>query len=1086
MILDRTWNKKEQKLTISYIDKLGNRQFYQKYIHHIKSYEYDENGEFETWNGKRCNKVFKDTLVYDPNEFDILEFMYELPKDLNEVMHAQNFPKLYFFDIETEVSDEFPDPEKAEQKVTAISLVGPKLDCIVYGLHNLTSEQQQLFKNRYLNWINENEFAKKILGDHTPKVLYQYFPSEEKILEHFFTIIIPKVACLAGWNSYNFDYRYLVNRCIKLFGRNVTYNMIRKASPTGEIKQISWEELDGTKVRVPGPCHSIILDYMEIVKQYDYILRPYESYSLDWVGNAAVKAHKIKYEGSLQQLYERDPEWYYFYNAVDSLITALIHYKLKAIESPCAVSSITLVPLQAAFGQVALGTANVFEDFYEHGLKVVWDYDAIERVKIPYEGAFCGAVPGRYEFCVCDDFASLYPSQVRTCNLSFENFVRNMVGPDSFGRYTEIGWSEAELEEKRKDPNYFVTVMGNVYKNDKDYAFRRVQAKLKANRDKYKYTGQRIDSQLLVEIDNIINNTGKHTDVSQDVLDVLKDKFNKSLDDIRTMDKDSLIKFREEVEDLKHEYSLLELACKLSGNGLYGCCANRFFYFYNNALAGDITGECRHLTKTMWNNLENFFHETIWQRKDLWKQFDFELDESKHDWYRGTTVSCYSDTDSVNENTKLRLKVDDNTFTTTISKLYEMAYNSYGLFTKTEHGHEIVEYPGVSILNHVNTDVEYVPIKYIIRHKVSKSQYKITLYTGESVKVTGDHSCIVFDHGKQLEISAKDIKAGDIMYSVDNQFQLVASVEQIEDFDNEYVYDIEVNDGTHTFIANDILVHNSVYTTYGNLFKCMTPEYQQKYADKKAKVDWILKFNKEFLDGQNNQWCRDIYEPRHGKNVHEFELETVCYSQIVLKKKKYLKGYAFVKGKFFDKPKVSGTGIEIIKSTTPKLCREILTDLMNSLMFEYKEENKHDYILMFNDKLAQYRKQFYKAPVEDISQSVGVGAYKKYVEEDEKDLILGKACPVSVQAVARFNYLAHKNGEDNKKFYSGKIKYYNILVGQKVCYFGYPAGEHPSWAPPIDKQTQWLKTVIDPINRFLDVMNIPKVNAGTAQQLTLF
>ena len=43
MILDRTWNKKEQKLVISYIDKEGNRHFYQKYFHHFKTYEYDEN-----------------------------------------------------------------------------------------------------------------------------------------------------------------------------------------------------------------------------------------------------------------------------------------------------------------------------------------------------------------------------------------------------------------------------------------------------------------------------------------------------------------------------------------------------------------------------------------------------------------------------------------------------------------------------------------------------------------------------------------------------------------------------------------------------------------------------------------------------------------------------------------------------------------------------------------------------------------------------------------------------------------------------------------------------------------------------------
>ena len=30
-------------------------------------------------------------------------------------------------------------------------------------------------------------------------------------------------------------------------------------------------------------------------------------------------------------------------------------------------------------------------------------------------------------------------------------------------------------------------------------------------------------------------------------------------------------------------------------------------------------------------------------------------------------------------------------------------------------------------------------------------------------------------------------------------------------FEDEYVYDIEMDDPTHTFIANDILVHNSLY-----------------------------------------------------------------------------------------------------------------------------------------------------------------------------------------------------------------------------------------------------------------------------------
>ena len=43
-----------------------------------------------------------------------------------------------------------------------------------------------------------------------------------------------------------------------------------------------------------------------------------------------------------------------------------------------------------------------------------------------------------------------------------------------------------------------------MYKNDKEYAFKRMQKPTLANRDIYKYTGQRIESQLLTEIDRLI------------------------------------------------------------------------------------------------------------------------------------------------------------------------------------------------------------------------------------------------------------------------------------------------------------------------------------------------------------------------------------------------------------------------------------------------------------------------------------------------------------------------------------------------------------------------------------------------------
>ena len=116
--------------------------------------------------------------------------------------------------------------------------------------------------------------------------------------------------------------------------------------------------------------------------------------------------------------------------------------------------------------------------------------------------------------------------------------------------------------------------------------------------------------------------------------------------------------------------------------------------------------------------------------------------------------------------------------------------------------------------------------------------------------------------------------------------------------------------------------------------------------------------------------------------------------------------------------------------------------------------------------------------------------YNKYVIDDKDNLVLGKQCPVSVQSIARYNYLAHQNGHDEMKILSGKIKYYNIRLGNghkaQTDYFGYPAGELPTWAPTCDKAIQWEKNVIEPINRFLEPMGLPLVNSQNTVELSLF
>lgn len=49
---------------------------------------------------------------------------------------------------------------------------------------------------------------------------------------------------------------------------------------------------------------------------------------------------------------------------------------------------------------------------------------------------------------------------------------------------------------------------------------------------------------------------------------------------------------------------------------------------------------------------------------------------------------------------------------------------------------------------------------------------------------------------------------------IEYKFDEIESCEMIGEFNDEYVYDVEVDDDTHTFIANDILVHNSLFVSF--------------------------------------------------------------------------------------------------------------------------------------------------------------------------------------------------------------------------------------------------------------------------------
>lgn len=257
-------------------------------------------------------------------------------------------------------------------------------------------------------------------------------------------------------------------------------------------------------------------------------------------------------------------------------------------------------------------------------------------------------------------------------------------------------------------------------------------------------------------------NEEKRIKWDSEVVELFKEKFPGV--DIYSLSLDELKQLYDDVEALREEFSLIELAYKLLSNGAYGASSSPNFYFYNLELAKDITGECRNLTKYFWKNLEEFFHETIWERKDLWKKFGFELDESKHDLCREMTVSCYSDTDSVVGSTEIRLLIHNVPIKTSFDDFYGYLLNDLKVRPCVDpNGKEIFVIPDyIKVQNWSNErGLYYAPLKYLMCHPVRKDLYQIESENGKKVVVTGDHSVMVGENDEIKSIPSKALNIND-------------------------------------------------------------------------------------------------------------------------------------------------------------------------------------------------------------------------------------------------------------------------------------------------------------------------------------
>lgn len=605
MILDYAYNRNSRVLSVSYVQNNGQKRILKFDVDRFKTYYSTPSGRFKNWDGTPCDVKWTDR----PSTFDIHTFLEELPDQYKILFQGRTAPKLYTFDIETEISDEFPEPSSSKFAITTISIANENCDVIQLGTKPLEEAKEEWIRNQIHTYLKESQFFGST-GLELPKFKYIHFETERDMLEYFLVNIVSKVAIIAGWNSILFDWQYIQNR-IRFYYPDLSLSM---ASMTRNTYPKTFVNMRNEKVRLDMPQHTLVLDMMDVIGNFDMVVMPIkESLSLDYIASNSIGMHKIKYDGSLQDLFERDYPKYAFYNCIDSILVQLINKKFRTLQNIYMQSLYCRERIGVCFSKIALTEALVWNYFYENNIKVVpMMQDHGERGKLV--GAYVREPsPGKHRFVCCNDFASLYPSTIITCNLSFENFMGSDFTPE-------------QIEKFKKDPNYFVSVNGNVYKNDKQYAFAAIQAKLKATRNISKYMSKKLEATVMTDLEHLIS--GKKFSrraYEQDVQDHLEgmgysiacpDDFEKvvNLSEFRTV--------------LKEEISFLtanEQAMKLLGNSGYGGSSHASFFWFNIGLANDITGEARNLIHLMEKHIPEYMTKNWASMTELHKQLGITL-----------------------------------------------------------------------------------------------------------------------------------------------------------------------------------------------------------------------------------------------------------------------------------------------------------------------------------------------------------------------------------------------------------------------------------------------------------------------------